>query len=101
MKLKKISRLLLLGLAALIGLSGCADRPTANYINPVVSTSTSTSQPVTYSTTTTSSVKDYTPPIKGYGKISKTTGRVRTKVVSGHWRHTSKGYTYVRPYARS
>lgn len=45
-------------------------------------------------------VPNYTK-IKGYGKISKTTGRPRTNIVSGHWRRTTKGYTYVRPYARS
>lgn len=101
MNIKKYLSLLILGLVVLLGVSGCADQPTNNYINPVVCTSTPACQPVTYSSTTTSSCKDYTPPIKGYGEISKTTGRVRTKVVSGHWRHTSKGYTYVKPYARS
>ena len=39
--------------------------------------------------------------VTGYGKISKITGRRRTKIVSGHWRRTSRGYTYVNPYARS
>lgn len=40
-------------------------------------------------------------PYAGYGKISKTTGLPKTKIVSGHVKKTSKGYTYVNPYARS
>lgn len=40
-------------------------------------------------------------PYSDYGKISKTTGLPKTKIVSGHVKRTSKGYTYVNPYAKS
>ena len=40
-------------------------------------------------------------PYAGYGKISSTTGRPKTKIVRSHTKRTSKGYTYVNPYARS
>ena len=38
---------------------------------------------------------------EGYGQVSKTTGGPKTKIVSGHVKKTSNGYTYVNPYARS
>ena len=37
----------------------------------------------------------------GYGKPSKVNGQPKTKITSGHVKKTSKGYTYVNPYARS
>jgi len=37
----------------------------------------------------------------GYGKPSKVNGLPKTKITSGHVKKTSKGYTYVNPYARS
>lgn len=37
----------------------------------------------------------------GYGKRSKVNGLPKTKITSGHVKRTSKGYTYVNPYARS
>lgn len=37
----------------------------------------------------------------GYGKLSKVNGLPKTKITSGHMKKTSKGYTYVNPYARS
>ncbi len=40
-------------------------------------------------------------PYAGYGKPSKVNGQPKTKIVSGHTKKTSKGYTYVNPYARS
>lgn len=40
-------------------------------------------------------------PYEGYGKPSKVNGRPKTKIVSGHTKKTSKGYTYVNPYAKS
>lgn len=40
-------------------------------------------------------------PYAGYGQPSKINSRPKTKIVSGHVKKTSKGYTYVNPYARS
>lgn len=40
-------------------------------------------------------------PYAGYGKPSKVNGQPKTKTTSGHVKKTSKGYTYVNPYARS
>jgi hypothetical protein len=40
-------------------------------------------------------------PYAGYGKPSKVNGQPKTKITSGHVKKTSKGYTYVNPYARS
>jgi len=40
-------------------------------------------------------------PYEGYGKPSKVNGRPKHKIVSGHPKKTTKGYTYVNPYARS
>lgn len=40
-------------------------------------------------------------PYAGYGKPSKVNGLPKTKITSGHVKRTSKGYTYVNPYARS
>lgn len=40
-------------------------------------------------------------PYSGYGKRSKVNGLPKTKITSGHVKRTSKGYTYVNPYARS
>lgn len=40
-------------------------------------------------------------PYAGYGKPSNANGRPKTKIVAGHTKKTSKGYTYVNPYARS
>lgn len=40
-------------------------------------------------------------PYAGYGKPSKANGLPKTKTTSGHMKKTSKGYTYVNPYARS
>ncbi len=40
-------------------------------------------------------------PYAGYGKPSKVNGLPKTKIISGHAKKTSKGYTYVNPYARS
>lgn len=56
-----------------------------------------------YNTTQPASTTKYVNgvPVTGYGEISKVTGRPRTKIVSGHWRHTSKGLTWINPYARS
>jgi hypothetical protein len=56
-----------------------------------------------YNTAKTAPTKKYVNgvPVTGYGEISKVTGRPRTKIVSGYWRHTSKGLTWVNPYARS
>lgn len=40
-------------------------------------------------------------PYAGYGKASKVNGLPKTRIVSGHMKKTSKGYSYVNPYARS
>lgn len=40
-------------------------------------------------------------PYVGYGKKSKVNGLPKYKITSGHTKKTSKGYTYVNPYARS
>ncbi len=40
-------------------------------------------------------------PYAGYGKRSTVNGLPKTKTTSGHVKKTSKGYTYVNPYARS
>lgn len=40
-------------------------------------------------------------PYQGYGKPSKVNGLPKFKTTSGHFKKTSKGYTYVNPYARS
>ena len=40
-------------------------------------------------------------PYAGYGKPSKANGLPKYKTTSGHTKKTSKGYTYVNPYARS
>ena len=93
MKFKKSLALFALCLAALLGISGCADNQPEH---PVY---TQTVQPSASYTNTAS--YSYAQPIQGYGEISKKTGRVRTNVVSGHWRHTSNGYKYIKPYARS
>lgn len=55
-----------------------------------------------YSTKTTTK-KTYVKkaPYAGYGKPSKVNGQSKTKISSGHVKKTSKGYTYVNPYARS
>jgi len=37
----------------------------------------------------------------GFGKRSSINGLPKTKITSGHMKKTSKGYTYVNPYARS
>ncbi|MFA6990482.1 MAG: hypothetical protein WC192_00305 [Candidatus Babeliales bacterium] len=93
MKFKKSLALFVFGLATLLGISGCADN------QPERPVYTQTVQPsATYKNNASCG---YIQPIQGYGEISKTTGRVRTKVVSGHWRHTSNGYKYIKPYARS
>lgn len=93
MKLKKSLALFTLCLAVLLGMPGCVDNQTER---PVY---TQTVQPSdTYKNNASCG---YIQPVQGYGEISKKTGRVRTKVVSGHWRHTSNGYKYIKPYARS
>ena len=38
---------------------------------------------------------------EGFGKKSKRTGLIKTKLIRGHAKSTSKGYTYVNPYAKS
>ncbi len=55
-----------------------------------------------YSTKTTTK-KPYVKkaPYAGYGKPSKVNGKPKTKITSGHVKKTSKGYTYVNPYAKS
>lgn len=93
MKLKKLLVLFTFYLVALLGISGCADN------QPEQPVYAQTTQPSTRYTNSTS--YDYVQPIQGYGEISKKTGRVRTNVVSGHWRRTSNGYKYIKPYARS
>jgi hypothetical protein len=40
-------------------------------------------------------------PYSGLGKTSKINGRIKSKGISGHGKRTTKGYTYVNPYARS
>ena len=40
-------------------------------------------------------------PYAGYGKESSVNGTSKTKIINGHIKKTSKGYTYVNPYARS
>ena len=40
-------------------------------------------------------------PYEGYGKKSSVNGMPKTKIVNGHVKQTSKGYTYVNPYAKS
>lgn len=40
-------------------------------------------------------------PYQGYGKPSKVNGLPKCKITSGHVKKTSKGYTYVSPYAKS
>lgn len=40
-------------------------------------------------------------PYAGYGQPSKVNGLPKCKTTSGHMKRTSKGYTYVNPYARS
>ncbi len=40
-------------------------------------------------------------PYAGLGKKSSSNGLIKTRRVSGHGKRTSKGYTYVNPYARS
>ncbi len=59
-------------------------------------------RPKAYSTKSYGS-KTYTKkaPYAGYGKPSKANGLPKTKTTSGHMKKTSKGYTYVNPYARS
>jgi len=49
------------------------------------------------------SKKSYTKkaPYEGYGEKSSVNGRPKTKTVRGHGKRTSKGYTYVNPYAKS
>jgi len=60
-------------------------------------------EPKGYSLSYPSSTKTYTKkaPYAGYGKQSKVNGMIKTKPVSGHYKKSSKGYTYVNPYARS
>jgi hypothetical protein len=50
-----------------------------------------------------STTKSYTKktPCAGLGKRSKVNGLPKTKIVGGHVKKTSKGYTHVNPYARS
>ena len=59
-------------------------------------------KPKTYSTRSYST-KSYTKkaPYAGYGKRSTVNGLPKTKIITGHGKRTSKGYTYVYPYARS
>lgn len=40
-------------------------------------------------------------PNAGFGKPSKVNRLPKTKTITGHTKRTSKGYTYVNPYARS
>ena len=40
-------------------------------------------------------------PYAGMGKSSSVNGMPKTKCVSGHTKRTSKGCTYVNPYAKS
>lgn len=40
-------------------------------------------------------------PYAGYGKPSKVNNLPKCKITSGHVKRTSKGYTYVNPYAKS
>jgi hypothetical protein len=40
-------------------------------------------------------------PYAGMSKKSSSNGLIKTKGVSGHMKRTSKGCTYVNPYARS
>jgi|GEM_PF-7081533 len=51
---------------------------------------------------TCSTKKSYTKksPYAGYGKTSKTTGKIKVKTTSGYYK-PSKGYKYVNAYARS
>ena len=37
---------------------------------------------------------------EGYGKVSSTTGRIKTKSTHGYFKK-SNGYKYVNPYSRS
>lgn len=39
--------------------------------------------------------------MSGFFKRSSVNGLTKVNPTSGHYRHTSKGYTYVNPYARS
>jgi hypothetical protein len=39
-------------------------------------------------------------PYAGYGKISKSTGKIKNKVTHGYFK-PSNGYKFVNPYARS
>ena len=36
----------------------------------------------------------------GFGKVSKSTGRIKIKTTSGHFKR-STGYKFVNPYSRS
>ncbi len=40
-------------------------------------------------------------PYAGFGKKSSVNGQYKMKIVKGHMKKASKGYTYVNPYARS
>ncbi len=40
-------------------------------------------------------------PYQGFGKRSRVNNRIKTKSTSGHFKRTSKGVTFVNPYARS
>jgi hypothetical protein len=40
-------------------------------------------------------------PYAGLGKKSSANGLIKAKGVSGHFKKTSKGYTFVNPYAKS
>lgn len=39
--------------------------------------------------------------LQGFGKISKSTKRIKTKIVRPHIKKTRKGYTTVNAYAKS
>lgn len=41
------------------------------------------------------------PVLQGYGSLSKNTGKLKTKVTTGHYKKTSNGVRRVQSYARS
>lgn len=41
------------------------------------------------------------PAYSNFGAKSKKSGQYRIKSTSGHYKRTSKGYTYVNPYYKS
>jgi hypothetical protein len=87
-------------LATLLFLPACFEK--TSYV-PSANSFAGSAEVAVYNTAETAHTKKYVNgvPVTGYGETSKITGRPRTKIVSGYWRHTSKGYTYVKPYARS